>query len=445
MSASNNYPYAGFFKLIKVQLNCKDNKTFDLTLQMMVLSITESFDFSCLQGYVDIADTMDLPYQLAFTGEETLDITYSDDADTNPSRTITQTFRCYTLPEREYSKSDSQTGYRLYFCSQEFFASELVKISKSYRNRTIANIVKDLYGYVGSKKKINIDPTLGNQHIIVPKRSCFEAIKWLTGFGISPSGNGAVFAFTESLKNGFLFVDIGNVFKKQPVGEKYRRFVNDSTDPNVNGRFAIQSLKFAKQYDALGGVSSGLYGSRIYAYDPLTKSYSTHNFDYASEFNNFPHTEDSASFKSSGMCSPTADMLGKPQAFMKFVATKDDRSDSAYLKKTTNVTSTGKREEKIISNRASQLAAMNQIVLEIETYGNTDLTLGEMIEIEIKTTKLIGDKTTPSVNEYLSGKYMISSITHKFQQSKYMCELQIVKDSFGKRIDPKKIGTVTAS
>ena len=70
---------------------------------------------------------------------------------------------------------------------------------------------------------------------------------------------------------------------------------------------------------------------------------------------------------------------------------------------------------------------MNNIKCTITVFGDSDLTLGDMINLQIP---LYSSTDSGEIDRYYSGKYLILALRHRLELGRYYLDIELVKDSF---------------
>ena len=80
---------------------------------------------------------------------------------------------------------------------------------------------------------------------------------------------------------------------------------------------------------------------------------------------------------------------------------------------------------------ARYVERVSHFTLKIETYGNTDLMVGDMINVIIPSNKPLYESGSGSIDHFLSGRYMITNINHLIVPSKksHRMFMYVMKDS----------------
>jgi hypothetical protein len=87
--------------------------------------------------------------------------------------------------------------------------------------------------------------------------------------------------------------------------------------------------------------------------------------------------------------------------------------------------------ETYVPNRTAQISLANYTVLKIKIPGDSGITVGRTINFNLLTLK----PTTQQKNldEFYSGKYLVTAVRHIIQPTAFQTVLEIAKDSTPKR------------
>ena len=80
---------------------------------------------------------------------------------------------------------------------------------------------------------------------------------------------------------------------------------------------------------------------------------------------------------------------------------------------------------------ARYVERVSHFTLKLETYGNSDLMVGDMINVIIPANKPLYESGSGSIDHFLSGRYMITNINHLIVPSKksHRMFMYVMKDS----------------
>jgi hypothetical protein len=174
-------------------------------------------------------------------------------------------------------------------------------------------------------------------------------------------------------------------------------------------------------YDYVDRLKDGMYGGSIYNYDIQTKRL---NFmvrlgkeDFKKvQLQEFEATSDSLVFNPLGSI--------KTQ-----VIHRNLYNDSPWL-----AIDNGLR-------RLSQLKRTEILKTNIEVFGRLDYTVGRTVDLKIYTDRAQQKGDTESIDQILSGRYLITGLTHEITGDKHLCYLELCKDSVAKKVEPDLVVT----
>ncbi len=144
-----------------------------------------------ISGALIVNDSMNYIQILQLQGQEILILSLDKPGLDNP---IEKNFRIYKISNRTQTKNTNE-NYIIHFCSEEFMLNEQYKLSKSYTNIKISDIVKDIAFNslkIEQKDFTNIDETSGLRSLVVPNFKPIQAINWLCTFALANDNKNVV-------------------------------------------------------------------------------------------------------------------------------------------------------------------------------------------------------------------------------------------------------------
>jgi len=342
-------------------------------------------------------------------------------------------------------------AYRLHFCSEELFISEQYKISKSYFNTSIKDIILDICGKNGNgtggdglknlkiSKKLDFDDTKGLYSFVVPGLKPFDAINWLSTYAQPKiEYQSADMVFYEN-RDGFHFKSLQNLISNPNVYNTYHydpKNIYPATRQNLSEELTNAiTYEFLESFDTLKGVSAGVFANKLISVDVLTRKVKQTDFDY------FKYKNNSASLNKypiiNNYINRNGDQLNQSSAAtLKLVFSNFDEHDpsnasalSAALNpdKNTHYPSIAPNiyAETYIPYRTAQLSLLNYTRIRISVPGDPGLAVGKVINFDL----LSNSPNNKAPNAYYSGKYLITAVRHLIDQSQYRTVMEIAKES----------------
>jgi len=259
--------------------------------------------------------------------------------------------------------------------------------------------------------------------------------------------------------------------------------------------FGVEKFEIKSSFKTLENLGYGMYGSRLIAYDPIRMTYDDVKYDYYKKEENpvtqtrNPHTDaveekpepsqakddstrifadfiatdsspppDSTQNKMIGVHS---DYLGSNDASIKLATTTknhdamfiapvseydEDGEYIGFLPTSIGVTKKTFQDSEAKSNRVEnwllqremQVQEFNNIIISFSVPGNSSRHVGDLIRFELPSLippDAISTMGTTGVGHQLySGYYLISKIRHKITTTQYETDMELIKNSFAKRI-----------
>lgn len=427
--------------------NVSDNSTGGLELRpvMTEMSYFEDLFGNVTSGYIALSDSSNFQHEMTMFGDEYVKLKLDRPRDNPPSEPLKRYQRIYSIEGRNLSK-DSNENYMIKFASEEMTISEQYRISKAYKDVTIAEIVKDIaltYLKIPAKD-FNYVPTLGTYHIIVPNLKPFEAINWLSTLAICEDTRikGATYTFFQN-RNGWYFSPVLGMYgdferyngscntETNPYVYKVKNNQSEEekfgpkTDPNKN----ILSYQIIESFDMNSYTMDGMYANRLHWNDNHKRLHEITDFDYEKYFEdlktNLPLYRDYQPYS----------LLSNAQ----------DRFNNQHNQVPDAIVKMGFRTENnkvehTIPHRYSQLRQFFAIRIRIVLLGDSSLAVGKVVYVDIKAPAPVdggsNDESRKKMDKLYSGYYLILALRHRIdQESGFETILELGKDSFLSAVD----------
>jgi hypothetical protein len=411
--------YAQDFNLESVDIIADNGEVYKLKLMLVELNLFEDiFSFAC-SGNIILKDSIGLVEKLKLDGSEILELAYGKTAG---SPVDSRKFRVYKIGGRKPTGNKSSEYYTMYFTSEELFLSGQLKISKSYKGMDIATMIYDIL--VSENNGMNINPdkvkgiqqTYGLYDFIVPKLRPLEAISWLSNYALPGEGEGADMLFFET-KKGFYFNSLKTLFDVKPFVSYYYQ-PSDLEESKLKNFFTILDYEFIKTYDSLKATKAGIYANRLITIDPITRTKLVTDFSKA-DLQDYPNS------------GTALNRLGRYseemfESNLKLAFGNNMQSESEYIQQDPSSVAKNIRAETYIPNRTAQIALAHHTVMKAIVPGNSDLTVGKTIDINLNS---MGASATDE-DSYYSGTYLITSLRHIIQtQGVFQTVLELAKNT----------------
>lgn len=416
MPSTDGLQYASQFQLETLTIVSASGGTVDVRNIMRELNIFEDLFSNAMSGTLFINDTQNIINLLPIIGSEYLIVSLA-----KPSTTwlIQKVFRIYKITDRR-KNSPGAEDYVLHFCSEEMILNQSIKISSSYKQMTISDIVKDI-----TMNVMKIDPkkfpiaeltqTTGNFDIVVPFWDPFFTINWLARMARTAKHPGCSFVFFEDSK-GFHFTPIEALTQEEPLqsisfspmnmagetGEK-----EDVSDTEIRLQSA-EDIELVNAPDAIQSINRGQHASKLMRVNILDQQIKVSTLTGPDFFASTKH------LNGSSFLQDTKDRT----------LTLQSKHHEAYYR----VALDNNKVETWMLQRNSYLSSIHGFQIKVSIPGNMNIRAGQVVKVHLPQAS-IGRKEEKPIDRMFSGKYLITSILHKIDRVKYACVVELSKDS----------------
>lgn len=436
---NGNMEFPGDFILDAVEITSHTGNKKSLRFVMEELNLFEDLFSPSLSGNIVISDALNLPLYMPIQGHDKLRIKFSTPFLNGEQKIVDLTFRVYKISKREYV-SERKQNYILHFVSEEQYSDSKNKISKAYKG-TLSEIASKVFIELKSKKQLKIEQTKDQFDVIIPFWSPFKTLNWLAARSYStllPDTSGANFVFFESL-DGFHYESVESILKAQTTSkQKYifqpanHRLLDNHNARDLEKDFrAVIGFSIDGTFDILESLGRGMYSSKLWTHDIITKEYKEYRFDYSKTFEKDGHIHVEENIKAGGQGKTM--LCLEDESFDKLNTSYD--ANQRLFPKHKHLFGDGSdptREnnnhvERWLQNRASQLQQLNSIKITIVVPGDSSRKVGDRVEFFIPSSEPIENEMV--FDPYISGNYLVVAVKHTINHDKYFTTLQIVKDA----------------
>jgi len=402
------------------------NETVDITKLFLEFNIYESLVENSMTFDVSIIDSLNLFKNVPIIGGETQIhvIINSPLVDSFSSSTddIDMVFTIYNVSNRHNYKDKTQ-AYVLHGITPERFTDLHTKINRSYvsnKDKQPNKIATNIFDtYLDSTTSFESEECSNGVNVIFPSHwTPFDGINWLASRAKSNEQHeGVGYKFYENAR-GYHFKPIESLATQKPKHLLVYEPLN--TDANeLSGKNSITTYKFDSMYNSLNNSSRGMLHSKLLTHNLTLKTVDTNSFTYDYTFDGkLSHLEDGRLFNAQFNPS-TVD----PHKLF-FICASSKVNDAT----TTPILSP---EPDVIQRRVSRLQETNNIKIQVHLPGNTTIAVGDVVEFSLPNNEpQIDPSVSDSVDEILSGNFLVLTVRHKVEITSYVTVLTIIKDSY---------------
>jgi len=401
----------------------------------------------------------------------------------------TYVFRIFKVSDRKKA-GERNEAYLLTGVSQEIINNERLSVKKSYKDLTANQITKSIYEeflkpseeehYFVKKKEIKLQESENLLNLNFPSIKPITAINMAAREGrVKAGGNNHTYKFqnkkippggfdkTEELidnsdasnfvfyesYDGWNFRTIDSLLVEEPV-EKF--FLSESStekplkdgDKNVHPRQLIEDLKVVKQVDTQENIQTGLYSHDVEALDPILKRFTETTFNYDDDAKKFAHLEKKPNeklyaknsiFKATTKSShkyflPTN--IGDPRT----VPYVKERVHDPFVKDPKTETDQQLRNPRklheFLSFDVTSRTQLNNIVLEVTIPGNSDIEVGQVVELIIPQNTEVKEFMEKE-NLLYNKRFFVGAVRHIINKEdmSFYTVMDCVKDVYGKKVE----------
>jgi hypothetical protein len=419
-SRDNKILSPGDCQIEMVVLSSYNGFQIDITSHITEIVINESMDYSCLSGYIHIADNINLMRNVPLIGNEHVTISF-----VTPSRPkkIQKKFFCYKTDAR--SEDNNNKGvivYRLHFVSEEFVTSSKKKISLSLRDMKYSDMVRDIFNKnLNTSKNLTTQPTVENKNLIVPYMSPLDAIDMIALKSVGENARDKSYMFYEDL-DGFYFCNINYYAIDRTPKVEYTWFkqnLSEERDPvvlkNIEKEFyRIENYEILTGNNTLNNISNGLYGSMLLLHDITFKTVNAIKFSYNSDFNKL------TTIYNNGILPKNNDRFSSYNlAHYRMYPRQTYAYDNVEV---------NDDYDRMVLERNAHMAQLENSKLTILVAGDSQRRIGEVVAVNIPSSQP-GIGNEEQIDPYLSGNYIVTQITHMISPFYYKMRLYLERDS----------------
>jgi hypothetical protein len=357
--------------------------------------------------YLQIEDGFDPPNKLSFITE------------TNAFR-LNQT--------EKISEHTQKSVFALDIASREFLQNELAdsRVIKRYDGKISDHIEKILKENLKTEKELDIEVTENKFNFLGTTKKPFWTIYWLAKKSVpnipDAFGKTAGFLFFENA-DGYKFKSVDKLFDRIPI-KKYIFNNTTSTIIPVGYDGKILNYESTDCGDFQTKLQMGTYSSENKGVDAFESFYAQKPVDLdlqedvvitgGTEFK-FANPE---FVESASRFSWSMDSVG----FL-----PDGNNLNQQLKKSKELDID---KQQIQSRAAARYNQLFTVTLKITLAGDFSLRAGDLIHCDFPE---LSNKPNPTYNPRMSGVYMISALCHTIMHNQTYTNLELVRDSYGRK------------
>jgi len=419
------------YRLVAASIISGTGTVTDVRLILNEINIYEDMFSPVITGNIILHDSNDLINKLPITGFEYLSIEFEKPSS---SQKYSKVFRIYKLTDRQRINAQNEM-FVLHFCSEELIINESCRVSKTYQDKTIDSIVRDIalnYLKVDPKKipTSQIKPTVGTHSIVIPNWHPFFAISWLSRIAMHFLYSSPSYVFFED-RDGFHFTPLELLSQQEPIRDvlispRNLGFETDKSESDLEtSRKTVYELDMPCGFDIVQNISSGMYSGSVITVDPIRQRIGTTKLSSSEMFRRTKHLNDK-NMASDLISRRGVTLENEFNSFLRMYPTTLGHDKLGYGN-ILGKTSPNKVEQWMIQ-RNMYLSLLHSSRVNISMPGDTEFRVGQVLNAKFPSF-VMPDKTEKPLDELYSGKYFISSLRHSLNRRTHMCYLQLARES----------------
>ncbi len=410
---SANFAVNQFERLTPIVITY-DGGEMDVSDSMNALSIKEDIFTPSMSSKMSVVDTSDSLGVVDFDGTETFKLSFKSFPEED--RIISLTFRIFRVDiDVDQQKNDIKV-YTLYGVTPEHFRQSSMDINQSFKG-PINKAVQSVYDKMGSNRKIEIDNTTGVYTYIVPGMTPFESMSFFQRRAYDSRYRASLFSFYETV-DGYNFKNLEKTIddnRNKAIKYKYSPTASIKDD---NPQFSIESLNLPTNKDVLQKIKSGAYANAVREIDLFNQRVNSTEVRIKEDFKTFTHLDDVA-------------MSLDSKAII------DEHLNTINSTKWINNIGVDDKRKELIPRRKFYLDCLSQVSLNLVVPGNSNLSVGQVIDLDM--LELAGFTEEKLQEKKISGKHLITRVTHLIEGQVYKCIVNCSKESYKANVDrPEK-------
>ena len=415
MKDSNLLRFAGDVQIKEAKLTSLNGNSANIANQILTIEIYEDIFSPFISLSIVLRESLDYLNSFPLIGEEY--VTLHIDTPTL-EKPIAGRFYIYKVTDREYSK-ERETAYTLKCISEEYVTDVNTKLSKPVSGN-ISDSAQLLFGKDGlnTKKTVNIEKTSNVTKFVANFWTPSKCLSMLTTSAANIN-NSPTYLFFEN-RSGFNFRTIEELIK----APTHQQFIKDNYVRTVDANNSVRSVRdIAEDYkritdlsvpvvtDYMKDVQTGRLKSRIISHDILTKKYTVKDYSLKKDKRQPALLNEYTAYSKYAVSSPASSITVMPKYYSNF----NNFSDVTNYK--------------TIQKRISFFQNLEKFKINIQVPGRTDYTVGQVVDVSIPKAAQITQDDNIVKDEMLSGRYLVSAISHVIDKESHTCNMELIKNS----------------
>ena len=451
---SQNFVNPTYYNLQKAVIRSEYSNIGELDITGLIpgLSISASIDSETMFGTAHIVDSVGLldgkDGRTPLRGEEQIILELVDSKTLNENGGVEATrvdmpYRfvgfIYKIDNIKTKAVNDAVTYDIHFVSYQSFKAGTYEIIRSFKDLKVSDIVNTMFQeyYLNSDirnsfeetndiKQLFLEETEGVIRCWIPKMRPEEAMTFLSKRSYSEKSPSCLFRFFENAR-GYHYVTDEELFRlADDDDERVQKYTYLDAIPDTLEYFEeqlnnLETIENTKRVNSFDDIYNGAYRSKVYELDILSRTLNlldntVNQYDYFDQRNSY--------LEAAGNFQRLVDRHTKEFIETIHRGVDDVQKEWMIVQNYTRGDSSGENTLQaetyyadIVTNRNAYSKHIQSITLSARGPGRFDVTAGDIIELTVKDFVFAADSESGSFreNKYLTGKYIVRSITHEMQ------------------------------
>lgn len=376
------------------------SKKLNIFPQVKSINIFEDLENFSMVAEFFITDGIDLLNNFPLGGEEIIELTFQ----TPERRAVSYEFLVESVQGLITNEMGNLNSYKLQCVTKDYLKNASTVFTRRYRDlkyhEALAEcIMTDLGGEVSL---VTLEETKGMFDYVVNNKRPFQVVDLIKERAVSAEGNKSSAFFFYQDVDGYHFTTAEKLIKDRKGGAPQKKFFYDvankgsAYDKVINVR---NILAFSRNVagSSVNKVFSGAIRNQFREFDIMKGSYFlVGEYVNSSDHSQFEVTDDNNDFNSAAYNSSVENL----PSITRMVVKDGLRPEMEH--------------NKSLHYQRAFIERMKQSGVAIKSYGDTDIRVGDVIELDIP--EITGTTEAPPTAGIFSKNYIVTSINHTLEQ-----------------------------
>lgn len=414
--------------ILDISINCPTGDKIDMIPHLIGIAITESMYSASIKGTLTIRDDLGLVEKHAIRGGESISMRI---ARPGPAKEIIiwrEDLIIHKINGSEFNPVDLSSTVTLHFTSRSIVQSLKKNIFKSFKGISVRDAVVALYQEMSSN-----DLIIENPYITIPEDRPFicsglmphKAIEFLANRSASKNFTMFFERFVpfygeypdgQPFATAHYFGSIKNLIDTS-VSSGVRTIVySNKLNATADSGNRASKVEIKTNFNHLASIITGYYNTSITTVDPITRTTSIQKMGYSSKNTPITNMYQNKMFEDENIFNRYNDFDGEIAGRKVIFSSKNDMINrSSWLK-----------------NQIENYIATRMFRIEITTQGATNtFGVGHVVNFAMpsKVARVLEPgNPSPELDHMLSGRYLITAVTHVIVLGNYEKRLELSRD-----------------